>query len=222
MKSPGFNYHAVIFEGWQSLTGILAQQRFRKHLFIDGLGWDLPHEGDVESDAFDTPDATYCSVYHGDAIVGCWRAIRTTEDYLALKVFPQLASLRPYPQRPDVWEISRLGASHRSASAFVYALMFHFAVSRAVHSLCGVITPVHDRNLTISGIKTRRYGAPQSVGTDARGRPIIVFSAEMRPSEQDATALEKILAPVTTLELKDEALVFGRGSVPARPARIPA
>lgn len=63
-------YHATIFEGWQFPNEVDAQREFRKRLFIDELGWDLVQENGLEFDEFDTPNAVFCSLYLGDAIVG--------------------------------------------------------------------------------------------------------------------------------------------------------
>jgi len=213
------SYRALIFEGWQFPRLVVEQQAFRKRLFVDELGWHLDHDGEIEIDEFDTDFAVYCSLYLGGEIVASWRAIRTSEEYLGRKIFPQLATLRPYPRHPDIWEISRLGAirhSQRPLSAHcIYGLMFHFAVSRSALSLCGVVSPLHSRNFERAGIKTRRYGPPQIVGHDAKSRPMSVFFGEIRMSDQQGQALGKMLNPMKQMELQDDALVLGRRAIPA-------
>lgn len=219
MSNLATEYHAIIFEGWQAPDEVVAQQRFRKKLFVGELGWTLDHQDDRECDEFDTPDALYCSLYLRSTIVGCWRAVCTTSDYLGRNIFPQLATLRPFPRHPDMWEISRLGViRHRellTSGRYIYALMFHFASTRNLLGVCGVISPIHDRNFLISGIKTRRFGAPQVVAHDARNRPISVVFAEIRMAEQNRDALDKILTPIQQLDLHDEALVPRRKSISA-------
>lgn len=216
-KSP--RYHAIIFEGWQFPGEVIAQKAFRKRLFIDELGWNLTHQDGLEYDEFDTPAALFCSLYLNGHIVGCWRAIRTTEEYLGRKIFPQLATLRPYPSHSDIWEISRLGVirhPQRPLSAqYIYGLMFHLAVTRNAQSLCGVVSPIHNRNFLIAGIKTRRIGAPQVVGHDTKGRAMSVFFGEIRMSDQESEPLRAILEPIKQLEIQDDALVLRRTSVSA-------
>lgn len=216
---PASSYRAQIFEGSQLPRQVVYQQAFRKRLFVDELGWTLTHDGELEVDEFDNDAATYCSLYLGAEIVAGWRAIRTSEDYLGRKVFPQLATLRPYPSHPDIWEISRLGAirhPQRPLSAqCIYALMFHFAASRGALSLCGVVSPMHSRNFERAGIKTRRYGPPEVVGHDVKGRPLSVFFGEIRMSDQHGLALNKMLNPINEMELQDDALVPGRRAISA-------
>ena len=219
MQVSADRYYAKIFEGWQSPDEVLAHQKWRKVLFIDQLGWDLWQDDGAEIDEFDTPEAVYCSLYLGNEIVGGWRAIRTSHEYLGKKIFPQLATLRPYPSHPDVWEVSRLGVTRhpmRGLSAqYAYALMFHFAQTRQARSLVGVVSLIHNRNFVMNQVKTRRYGVPQVVGFDARQRPITVFFGEIRMAEQGSDRFKDLLASLQDVELLDEALVLGRTSVSA-------
>jgi len=219
MQVPQSHYYATIFEGWQFPDALLAQQEFRKRLFVDELSWDLEHEDGIEFDEFDTHSAVYCSLYLNNEIVGCWRAVRTSEEYLGKKIFPDLADLRPYPSHRDIWEISRLGVirhPERALSAqYTYALMFYFAVSRNARSLCGVVSPIHNRNIVISGIKTDGYGKPAIVGHDLKGRPIRVFFGEIPMRKQDEKSLARVLDRINQLDLQDESLVFRRNSISA-------
>jgi N-acyl-L-homoserine lactone synthetase len=212
-------YYATIFEGWQFPAAVEAQQGFRKRLFVDELGWMLQHRDGIERDEFDTDSAVYCSLFLNREIVGCWRAIRGNEDYLGRKHFPQLAVLRPYPTDPDFWEITRLGAlerpDHLLAVRYVYALLFYFARTRRATAVGGVMTPAHHRFAVMLGIRGRDYCEPQIVGRDARGQPIEVLFGEARMADQFGPRFEALCASVNELELKDEALVLGRRSIPA-------
>lgn len=120
---------------------------------------------------------------------------------------------------PDIWEISRLGVIRHPqrplSGQLIYALMFQFACTHNVQSLCGVVSPIHNRNFLISGIKTRRYGPPQEVGRDARGRPMTVFFGEIRMSDQLGGPLNNVLDAIKLLELQDDTLVLRRTPVSA-------
>lgn len=73
-------------------------QKLRRQIFIDELNWDLRAIDGCEIDQFDTDDAAYCLLFCGGSLVGGFRAIPSTQPYLARSVFPQMATLRPFPQ----------------------------------------------------------------------------------------------------------------------------
>ena len=52
--------------------------RLRKHLFVDTLGWDLPHNDEVEMDQYDNPNAHYSLVLKNGQVVGGARTMPTT------------------------------------------------------------------------------------------------------------------------------------------------
>jgi acyl homoserine lactone synthase len=219
MPDPAGHYHATIFNGSESPLLLLEQQKFRKRLFVDELGWRLRVTHGIERDEFDTSYAVYCSLYLRGEIVGCWRAIRACNDYLGKKLFPQLATVRPYPTHPDFWEMSRLGVvSHRErlqTSGYLYALMFYFARTRNAHAVGGVVTIAHNAHVVRSGVNTRSYGSTQVVGKDHLDRPIEVFFGDIPMIDQGGSKFERLVALAAELEIKDEALVFGRSSISA-------
>ena len=112
--------------------------QFRKSLFIDALRWDLNELEGREKDQFDTASAVYCILHRKGRVIAGFRAIRTDRPYLAQTVFPQLATLAPYPQRRDVWEVSRFGVAPAEAGSptarILYSLMFRFA--QLCHANC--------------------------------------------------------------------------------------
>lgn len=52
--------------------------RLRKRFFVDQLGWNIPHDDDVEMDQYDNPLAWYSLVLQDGAVVGGARAMATT------------------------------------------------------------------------------------------------------------------------------------------------
>lgn len=52
--------------------------RLRKRFFVDQLGWDIPHDDDVEMDQYDNPLAWYSLVLRDGEVVGGARAMATT------------------------------------------------------------------------------------------------------------------------------------------------
>lgn len=212
-------YYATIIEGWQFPAAVEAQQRFRKRLFVDQLGWALTEKDGIEFDEFDTGSAIHCSLFYGAEMVGCWRIVCASENYLAQTHFPQLATFRPYPTGADYWEVSRFGAIKRpdrvDVIRYLYALVAHFARTRRATSLIGVFTPGHHRFLAMLGVRTRPYGEPQIVGRDVRGQPIEALCSEIFMPEQTGKRFEQLCACINEVELNDEALVLRRRSVSA-------
>lgn len=193
--------------------------QFRKSKFVDTLGWPLDHDDFAERDEFDGPDTVHCGLIEDETVVGCFRAIRTDQPYLAAAKFPNLASSERYPRRPVSWEISRLGvlsggrAFGRSINA--YAAMFHFAIQMQAASLVAFCDCGHERLLQRIGIVTRRFGDPTVIGQDDTGREIKAVAGEIVMAAQDPKRLRLLLAPIQNMEIEDGAALFGRTSLSA-------
>jgi N-acyl-L-homoserine lactone synthetase len=91
----------------------------RKRVFVDQLGWDVPHDGEVEMDQYDTPQAHYSVVLRNGRVVGGARAMPTTSTwgphtYMLRDAFQgKLPHIPPHimPEdiaSPGVWECTRL------------------------------------------------------------------------------------------------------------------
>ena len=52
--------------------------RLRKSFFVNELGWDIPHNDDVEMDQYDNPCAHYSLVQRNGKVVGGARIMPTT------------------------------------------------------------------------------------------------------------------------------------------------
>jgi acyl homoserine lactone synthase len=55
--------------------------RLRRMFFVDALGWDIPHNDDVEMDQYDNPCAHYSLVLHRGRVVGGARTMPTTASW---------------------------------------------------------------------------------------------------------------------------------------------
>lgn len=208
---------AIIFHEQNNLEMAAGFFRFRKALFVDECGWNLPVSSNAETDQFDTFDAVYCVLLAEDEVVGGFRAIRCDKPYLAREVFPHLATMRPYPERADYWEISRFGVHrhHRKYGVALYAAMFHFAETRRAKALVAVADLGHERLLSKIGIRTRRYGPPITLGDHQMTEPIQIVAGEIPLAEQDRTRLQFLRNCAESMEIRDDTLVW-------RPARVSA
>lgn len=94
--------------------------KLRKQIFVDALGWDVPHDAQVEMDQYDTPVAHYSVVLdENGAVVGGARTMATTalwgpHSYMLRDA--HLGKLKYIPPEilphdiatPEVWECTRL------------------------------------------------------------------------------------------------------------------
>lgn len=199
--------------------------RFRKQLFVEVRGWDLPTQGDLEIDAFDHDDAEYAVICFERRIVGCFRAIRTDAPYLAAEVFPDLAASRSYPHRRDFWEISRFGIMpgqdrflRRELAVANYALMFEFARRRQARALVAIADLTYERFLRKLGVITRRYGPPVDTPIGRDGT-IPLVAGEIPVGDARFSLPEKITDALNLMEIRDEVadseFVLGRRGLSA-------
>ena len=101
--------------------------RLRKSFFVDLLGWDIPHNDDVEMDQYDNPCAYYSLVLRrGEVVCGC-RMMPTTASWGRHTYLLRDARRGHIDQIPDevvpfdfamreVWECTRLVISDALAS----------------------------------------------------------------------------------------------------------
>lgn len=91
----------------------------RKQVFVDSLGWDIPHDDHMEMDQYDTPVAQYSLVLKDGKVVGGARAMPTTavwgqHTYMLRDAHSgKLPHIPPHVMSvdiasPKVWECTRL------------------------------------------------------------------------------------------------------------------
>lgn len=196
--------------------------RFRKRLFVDIEKWDLPTDGPFEIDQFDHEMAKYIVIFHCDKLVGGFRAIRTTDPYLASAVFPDLAQTIPYPKKHDAWEISRFGVIPRDnprdrivAAKFNYSMMFRFANMYRATSLVAIADLQYERFLRKLGVRSRRFGPPQVVGKTTDGKCLELVAGEIPITDQSGPRFDQIVNLSAQMEINDETTILGREAISA-------
>ena len=91
----------------------------RKKVFVDDLGWDVPHDDTLEMDQYDTPVAHYAVVIKDGEVVGGARGMATTavwgqHTYMLRDAYSgKLPHIPPHVMSveiasPLVWECTRL------------------------------------------------------------------------------------------------------------------
>lgn len=211
--------HAVFCHEDQDPDTVLKLHQFRKRLFVDTLGWQLPVSGEIERDQFDNDAAIHCALFVGETLVGGFRAIRTDGNYLAKQIFPHLATTRPYPSSHRKWEISRFGVEPGrrglELARMNYSLMFRFAQTRQATGLVAIADLTYERYLAKLAIRTRRYGPPKVIGSDRFGRLIQVVAGEIPLAHQSGPKFSTLLHIANQVSIDDQALVLGRTRVSA-------
>lgn len=51
--------------------------KLRKKLFVDDMGWDIPHDDEIEFDQYDHLNTSYCIIVDDNRVVGGARILRT-------------------------------------------------------------------------------------------------------------------------------------------------
>jgi acyl homoserine lactone synthase len=73
MRNITFNLTSLHLHG----AAFFDYLRLRKRHFVDELGWDIPHDDDLEMDQYDNPTAFYSLVLKNDRVVGGARTMPT-------------------------------------------------------------------------------------------------------------------------------------------------
>lgn len=93
--------------------------RLRKRFFVDELGWDIPHDDELEMDQYDNPRTHYSLVLRGDHVLGGARVMPTKgawgpASYMVRDAYRGQLDGIPQEVMPtdvasaELWECSRL------------------------------------------------------------------------------------------------------------------
>ena len=82
--------------------------RLRHRVFRERLGWNVRSRDGLECDEFDEKGPTYILAWSPDGmLVGTWRLLPTTGDYMLATVFAAVLEGTPAPRDDGIWETSR-------------------------------------------------------------------------------------------------------------------
>lgn len=148
--------------------------RLRHKIFVEQQQYDVPSFDGMEFDQFDTPAAVYLLWRDGDGKVrAVARLIPTTFPYMIQQLWPHLAADATLPNRPDIWEVTRLGidpdldpAGRKRAFGEIVCALGEFAMLNGVTSYLFVTHPRIMKNvLAGSGCAVELLGPAQVLGT---------------------------------------------------------
>lgn len=154
----------------------------RRKLFVDELGWPVPHDEQIEMDQYDRFDATYVLVEDQGEVVAYARLLPTTSEvvfgevqfsYLVrdaveglLPGIPtNIMAGQPAPITSDVWEMTRFQAKDRRAMRELFRRAAQFleevgathTISFTRRSFMGILNGLH--------LPTKSVGPDVTYGT---------------------------------------------------------
>jgi acyl homoserine lactone synthase len=170
--------------------------RLRKEFFVDALGWDIPHNSDVEMDQYDNPCAHYCMVLRHGEVVGGARAMSTSttwgshtymlRDALRGNLGQIPAAVMPYDIASDeVWEGSRLVISDKLRTqaersqclSLIFGGLVDITNRNGGLELVGLTRPPLVRALRQLGFAASRLGEPYVSESDGRQYAVLRMPA---------------------------------------------
>lgn len=153
--------------------------RLRKTTFVDLLGWDIPHNDDVEMDQYDNPCAHYSLVIRRGKVVGGIRAMATTSSwgrhtYMLRDALRGYIDQIPTDMMPcdlatrEVWECTRIVMSDQVAGQSERAECLSMVIGGAVDivnrngglELMSLTRPPLMRALRQLGFAVTQHGEP--------------------------------------------------------------
>ncbi len=175
----------------------------RKRFFVDTLGWDIPHNDQVEMDQYDNPLAHYSLVIQEGKVIGGARAMPTTSSWgeytymLRDAVAGKLADIPDAVmtseiETPKVWECTRLviadsvrsqAARSRCLSLIVDGLVT-IAREQGGDRLMSLSPVSLMRALRQLGYSASRIGEPYFNPGDGRRYAVLSMPAERAPAAE--------------------------------------
>ncbi|WP_386681340.1 acyl-homoserine-lactone synthase [Loktanella sp. R86503] len=161
--------------------------RLRKRFFVDTLGWNIPHDDQVEMDQYDNPNAWYSLVMRDGAVIGGARAMATTATWgshsymLRDAVHGKLIDIPPQVLGQDIvsaqtWECTRLVMSERVETqadrsvclTMIVQGLINVAADQGATQLMSLSPLALMRALRQLGFGAQRIGAPYTNDNDGR------------------------------------------------------
>lgn len=189
----------------------------RKRFFVDQLGWDVPHDDDVEMDQYDNPKAYYSLVLKDGKVVGGMRAMATTaqwgahtymlRDAVAGKLIGIPADIIPDAAvTPNVWEATRVVISdelttHAERSECLSLTLngvVDCAKSKGATEIIALCPPVFARTLRQLGFAASVIGQPYVNMHDERRYVAMTMPAVKAQKAKQDLAAKVVATPVPT------------------------
>ncbi|MDJ1006414.1 MAG: acyl-homoserine-lactone synthase [Paracoccaceae bacterium] len=170
--------------------------KLRKLFFVDELGWDIPTDGVVEMDQYDTPLAKYAVVEHEGRVIAGARCQPTDVNWGIYTTMLEDASrgllvdipkelFDPTRKGPKFWEGTRLVVSNEVSTVMARTQCLALVIDGLMrtidaHGGASMITlsPLAlERSARLVGLQTQRVSGAYQSGSD--GREYAVFESKV-------------------------------------------
>jgi acyl homoserine lactone synthase len=160
-------------------TAFFDYLALRKQFFVDQLGWDIPHDDDVEMDQYDNPKAFYSLALKNGKVVGGMRTMATTaqwgshtymlRDAVDGKLIGIPQDILPEAEvTPSIWEATRIVISeevgtHKERSECLGLLLDGVCRQAEAHGATEIMAlcpPVFARTMRTIGYPVYPTGEP--------------------------------------------------------------
>jgi acyl-homoserine lactone synthase len=165
----------------QNVALLQSMHQDRKHIFVDILKWDVPHDATGERDQFDDDYAEYLIVRDPVSQEHCasMRLLRTDRPHILDTLFADLCE-GDVPSAPDVREVTRLCMSPRLRARERLAVrntlirgMVEYAILSGIRAFTGVADMSWLSQILTAGWDCRPLGLPQTIDGRVLGGLII-------------------------------------------------
>jgi len=186
----------------------------RKQVFVDELGWQVPHNATVEMDQYDTPVAHYSLVMKDGEVVGGARAMATTavwgeHTYMLRDAYSgKLPHIPPHIMSveiasPKVWECTRLvissalttGSERSECLALIVDGLIDVARGKGADELICLSSLALMRALRQLGYDVARLGETYRNSEDGRLYAVLRMPAQYSKSRRNLMGLLPVITP---------------------------
>ncbi|MDE1326106.1 GNAT family N-acetyltransferase [Vibrio aestuarianus] len=142
--------------------------KLRYKVFSQRLQWELKTNRGLESDEYDIPDAHYLYAKEDNGhLVGCWRILPTTTNYMLKNTFPELMGSQVAPVDRSIYELSRFAVDKDYSAQLggvsnvtlqMFQSLYHHAQKHHIESYVTVTSASVEKLIKRMGIPCERLG----------------------------------------------------------------
>jgi acyl-homoserine lactone synthase len=175
---------ARAFDGAERLLDSMFADR--KAVFVDLLGWEVPHDERAERDEFDNDEAEYLVVTEQGTSdhLASLRMLRTDRPHILGSLFPELCE-GVVPAAPDIREVSRICLSprHRGSDRWLYrdllaTAMTEYALLMGIRAYTAVSEMGRLSRVLSAGWRCEPLGMPRKIGRTMVGALMIYIEPD--------------------------------------------